>query len=261
MNSILISIPHYGSKNRKYLFESLTELNLFKKYKLDIHIYCTDKVNFDEFDNLYITQHIFNKNIGVNLTHQHKKLFLNHINDYDYFMYLEDDVLIKESTIDSFIEEQNSLPFPFICGFLRYELKENNQYKFLCDCHPCHSVHRNGFNVVKSNYLINNKKYFEPYNIHQASYILTKNIFHEISKEKYLDEYNNYVGILEGAASNVYYNMGLIKVIPRENLDKLLIRHIPNTYVQKLNYFYTEDSTPNDIKLQTIDLDNLIIVK
>ena len=55
--------------------------------------------------------------------------------------------------------------------------------------------------------------------------------------------------------------MGLIKVIPRENLDKLLIRHIPNTYVQKLNYFYTEDSTPNDIKLQTIDLDNLIIVK
>ena len=248
--TILIAIPHHGTKNRIYFFQMLKEFNSFKKYNIFLHVFSTEEFNFDEFDNLTITQHIFDNNIGQILTHKHKSLFYENRNNYDYFMYCEDDVLITESIMDAFVEEQNNLPVQYICGFLRYELKENNSYKFLCDSHPCHSIHRGGYDIIKNNYILNNKEYFEPYNIHQASYVIPKNIFNNIPFEKYLSDTNNYVGILEGAASNIFFKCGLTRVIPRDKIKKLLIHHLPNTYVKKFHEFYTEESTLDENKLK-----------
>ena len=51
----------------------------------------------------------------------HKKLFAERANDYDLFIYSEDDTLITENNIKAFLDVTRILPEHEIAGFLRYE--------------------------------------------------------------------------------------------------------------------------------------------
>lgn len=256
MNKILLAIPHYGTNNRKYLISCLEQYNKFQNCKITVHIYSTEEFDVKQFTNLEIFFAIFPKSIGHMLVHQHKPWFVELRNQYDYYIYCEDDVFITNQHFENFIKYQSNLPDPFACGFLRYEYKPDSNYKYLFDQHPVHSIHRGGQTIIKSNYIINNESYFEVYNIHQGCYILTRSLLNRaIDSGRYLEQTNYYAGHpLEGAASDVYYKCGIIKVIPRKHVSNLLIHHLPNKYVNMLPDIYTEDTTPDDIKISIIDL-------
>ena len=49
----------------------------------------------------------------------HKKIFSERIEDYDLFIYSEDDVLVTWKNIQTFLHLTKMLPKNDICGFLR----------------------------------------------------------------------------------------------------------------------------------------------
>lgn len=251
MKKILIAIPHYGSSNRKWLYKCLSEYNKFKNYSIDVHLYTTDNFDIPIFENLSIYNSSYDSSIGQMLVHEHKLWFNELKNDYDYYIYCEDDVFITSDVFESYVDIQSKLKSPFACGLMRYEFKDENGYKFLFDQHPVHSVHRGGNKIIKENYIIKDESYFEVYNIHQGCYILNRELLNRvIDSGHYLDRVGYYAGHpLEGAASDVYYKCGIIKLIPRNRVNELLVHHLPNKYVNMLPEIYTEDTTPNEIKI------------
>ena len=244
---VLLAIAHYGSKNRKFLMRCLREYNSFQKYTFEVHLYVTEEFNLSEFSNLTIYLHIYPLHVGENLVLQHRDMFVANRDKFDYYMYYEDDVLITESIFDSYIDVQNKLPLPYVCGFLRYENKTGNDRKFLIDNLPVNSCLRWGITVVKENYTINGEKYFEVYNFHQGGYLFPKRTMNFVfDSTNYLVCHDFYAGrALEGAASDVFRKCGVIKVIPRNRVSELVVHHLPDKYVNT-HEAYTEESTPDD---------------
>lgn len=274
MKKILVSIVHYDYNNKdieyrqkrflpenqffeikerkkQCLLKNLSSYNAFKNYEITINLYLTEDINCDEFCNLNIHKHIFDYDIKSYLGVQHKQLFIDNINNYDYFIYTEEDILITEENIDTYILVQKELPIPFICGFLVYELKNNDDYLYLIENHPMHAATRGGYGIIKTKYQIDNQEYFEPYNIHSACYIIDKDLLQLILTYKYkeyIENINNYAGILEGACTNIYYKTGLIKIIPKKYINQLLVHHMGNEYVTSQKDVYTKETTPNPEK-------------
>ena len=255
IKTILVAIAHYGSNNREYLEKCLREYQAyFPEYVVTVYLYLTEMIDVKEYPGLKIYVTIYKPEIGKMLVVQHKQMFHELRGLYDYYIYCEDDVAISLTKFNSYASIQNELPVPYVCGFLRYEYKDGNPYRFLFDQHPIHSCHRGGTTVIKSNYIIKNEPYFEVYNFHQGCYVLTRKLLqHAIDSGKYLEQDNYYVGSpLEGAASDVFYKCGIVKVIPRNRVDKLLVPHLPNKYVKMLPDIYTENTTPNEVVISQL---------
>jgi len=255
--TILVCIPNYGTSNRDYLKRTLSEYASFTHYQLDIHLLLTDEIDVSEFTSLKITKHFYPKEIGHFLTHTHKQIFTQNIEKFDYFLYIEDDILLKEVSIDVFMECSKILPENMVCGFLRYEFKPNSEYTYLIDCHPEHSVHRGGGRqIIRTNYKINDIDYLELHNVHQGCSLLSRNQLLKVigSGFYFLDHrHGGYAGILESAASDIYWRGTIIKVTPRNKINELLIHHLPNKYVNMLPDVYREDIVPDNNKLKVIE--------
>jgi hypothetical protein len=137
MKTLLISIVHYMfepndivyrkirslkeemyhtwiDKRNKCLIENLRSYNSFVDYKITIHLLLTEDIDCSEFSNLIIHKHIYDYSIQQYLGVQHKQIFLDNIDKYDYFLFLEDDILINEKNINTYINVQQNLPLPFI---------------------------------------------------------------------------------------------------------------------------------------------------
>jgi len=260
---ILVCIPSYGLNNKDHLARTLTEYSTYKNYELDIHLLLTDDIDVSDFNPLKITKHFYQKELGHFLTHTHKQIFVENINEYDYFLYIEDDILLKESSVDLFMEESKILPSNFVCGFLRFEYKNDDDYCYLIDCHPEHSVHRGGQGIIRTNYQIAGNDYLELHNVHQGCYLLSREqLTSVISGGLYFLDHRQggYAGILESAASDVYFRCGIVKVTPRNKINELLIHHLPNKYVNMLPNVYRDDIVPDANKLKVIENESNRIV-
>jgi hypothetical protein len=253
-HSVLICIANYGSEQIPYLKKLLKEYNSFKKYKIKAIILATEHVNLN-FSNLETEQLVFDKSLGFWLTHKHRKFIFENKGMFDVFIYSENDVLITERNLDTFLKHSENLKNTnYVPGFLRYEIGDGNKY--LIDCHPNHAIHsmpyypilRYLFFFVPAKVLlklglhpiikkikmkINGKYYFQVQNLHQGCYVLTKSQLRKVlDSGNYFDDKYNYAGVREGAASNVFAVCGVTKVISKDNLDDSLIFHMPNKYAQ-----------------------------
>lgn len=254
MKTIFLTIIHYGSSNREHLFKCLKSYDSFENYAITIHLFITQDFDCSQFTKLNIIKHILPESLGEHFVNECKPVIYENRHDFDYYIYCEDDVLITKENFETFVSIQSKLSLPYICGFLRYELRENDDYKYLIDNHPVHSCHRGGNTIIKDYFTINGDEYFEPYNVHQGCHILTK------EQMKYLEEYQPqyfkkeslYAGVREGCASDVYVSMGLIKVISTNETSKLMVHHLANKYVYMHPAIYTKDSTPDDMKIKNM---------
>ena len=253
-HSMLVVIANYGSKQINYLKRILKEYSNFRKYKVNVILISTEHIKDLKYKNLEIKQEIFDASLGYWLAHKHKKLIAENKDKFDIFIYSENDMLITEKNIDMFAKHSKALSETnLVPGFLRYETNNGND-KYLIDLHPNHAANRIPFYfatkyiipmfpektvlnmglhpiIRNQNININGKRYFEVQNLHQGSYILTKEqLGKALDSGKYFDEKNNYAGIREGAASNVYAKCGITKVISQDDIENSLIYHLPDKY-------------------------------
>jgi len=254
--TILLCIANYELTNRNNLAKCLTEYNSFQDYKIDCHLFLTQPIDITPYPNIRFIIHTFSALLGQGLVLEHKRVMIDSVGRYDYYLYSEDDIFITENNIKEWEKFQSKIPNPFSCGFLRYENKSVSDYKFLFDTHPTHSVHRQGAGkIVKEKFLFGEDEYVDLYNIHQGCYLITNSILETVvSSGKYDECVNLYVGTLEAGASDVYYKCGITRVLPTKNIKGLLVHHMSDKYVKKLPEFYTEESTMNEVVWEkTID--------
>jgi hypothetical protein len=159
---------------------------------------------------------------------------VQHQDDYDLFVYSENDILIQERNLEGFLRETERLPHDHVTGFLRYERRENDDALYLIDAHP-------HFPVLKEKDLeINGRRYFTLYNVHQGSWVLTRDQLKRAIRSggfdvmpHYRETKDGFIGILESGASDVYTQCGFKKkVLPHEGIDDLMIHHLPNKYIR-----------------------------
>lgn len=221
---ILVSIANYGNNQIHLLYKMINEFNLFNKnkYKIDIIIHSNISLNIPNVTTILHTLNDFR-----DLPWKARESIYRNRNHYDLFIYSENDHLITQQHIESFLNITSHLPSKYIIGFLRYEFKSEWGQKFFPDYRPCWKWER-AFKVYRY-------KFAHYTNIHQGCFILKKEQLHSI-----LNNWggnftkNQNFGIadpLVQACTDVYgKHSGFIKVIPISHFDQFIIHHLSNKY-------------------------------
>jgi len=155
----------------------------------------------------------------------HKAIFASRINDYDLFVYSEDDILITERNLRAFLEISAVLPEGEVAGFLRFEQSQGGgrnfpdvQGRFRWDVGSIRS--RGEYTLAHFT------------NEHAACYVLTRQ-----QLRRAIDSGGFLVGPHEGkydllctAATDPYTQCGVQKLICVSHIEDFIVHHLSNRY-------------------------------
>jgi 2-polyprenyl-3-methyl-5-hydroxy-6-metoxy-1,4-benzoquinol methylase len=156
----------------------------------------------------------------------HRQMFAGRVNDYDLFLYSEDDTLLTERNLGAFMSLSAVLPADEIPGFLRFERGPRGELNYP-DVHgPFHwdvaSVRKRDKHTLA---------FFT--NEHTACYAVTRS-----QLRRAIDSGGFLVGAHGGkydvictAGTDIYTQCGFQKLLCVSELDDFLIHHLPNRYV------------------------------
>jgi len=210
-------------------------------YKTDIFIHTNNiELTVDIFDkytngNIFIIYHDLSNINPFYLTWKCRELLKAQKDDYDIFMYIEDDILVPNTTINYWIDYNEKLwDINYNLGFVRIEFDSNND-EFITDLYgeQLDTI----IELNENKYCLNNK------NPYCAFWIYNKMQFNQFLESKYYDISNiKKYEIKEASAIGLhgmhtdYYKGTLIPIIDNKLHSNCRIYHISNNYVV--------DSTP-----------------
>jgi hypothetical protein len=226
----------------KYINRIIEETNNYK-YETDIFIHTNNKDlcenNFINYKNGLINI-IFHDLSNINpyyLTWKCRNLLYKQRNDYDIFMYIEDDILVPNKAIEYWKKYNEKLiELNYNLGFLRIELDNSNE-EYITDLYGV----KFNKNIILDNdiYCVNDK------NPYCAFWIYNKKEFNRFVESKYYD-INNIKGpcIREksayGLINSKWYIETIIPIIDNKLIEDCKIYHMANNYVNdKSNLFAT----------------------
>lgn len=227
MKKILVSIANYGDGQLPYLNQIITEFKSYKDFDVTINVHTTVDLNIDGINVIK-----YPDSIKSLLTFKHRSEFYDQQEDFDLFLYDENDMLIKEDAIKTFIKYDDKLPQDTCIGFLRYELKNNDDNIYLLEMNP-----HWGEPIKSKNLNIVNSMYFQASNVHQGCWLLSKEKLKiAMTSGNYFKEINS----LETGASGIFEDWSELrgnikKVFPqnKEDLQRCFIHHLSNKYASK----------------------------
>lgn len=236
---ILSTIACYSGNNNPYLKSVINEL---KKIS-DIVVFSPEIINIDG-----IKTELRSKSLDHGLVFEPRQYILDHIDEYDYFLYNEDDILITKESLEFAIEINEKLithNIQYNVGFLRYEL-ENNIPEFV-DLSPYNSIHLGGngvSDIIRYVTSIGNEYYFNAWNPHSGNFLLSREQVKLLKNNNYFLTIPKatYCGILESGATGFYEVIR--KFTPIKDYKKLMVHHMSNKYIF------------NPVKVSTDLLDN-----
>lgn len=245
---VLAVLVNYGDEQLDYLQTVVSTLKSFVKYdvtivvqsNLPLEIQGIDKVNVVELEDYQLLPLTCRKEIW------------DRRNDFDIFIYGENDHLFIEKHIDNHLRYESILPKNRIAGLIQFEENSTGRY------YPGYHHHFEwDFNSVET---YNGLKFAHFRNVHQASFIVTKTqlesignafSFSKLVKEKPLSlmdkilnkirayfnkplkRYNQY-SVKCKVNTDVYEFAGLKKLICITEFEDNLIHHLPNIYIDGL---------------------------
>lgn len=222
---ILVAIANYGDANQQHLETLLAEYRQMP-YEVDI-VVLSDRPKALGADIEVL--------VGLptadprSLPFAHRSLFAQRDEDYDLYIYSEDDTLIRQSNIDAFIETTRILPTDKIAGFVRYEVAPDGTRSYS-------SVHTVYGWRPDSVFAIGSEEFAELDNPHSASFILTRQQLRcAIESGGFLVKpHTGREDMMVAAATDPYVQCGLTRVIPITRIDDFALHHLPNKYVGHL---------------------------
>jgi hypothetical protein len=233
--NLLVLIPNFGIHQTNYLNTVLSEYENYDEINVDVILFSTH--NYENTFNISLTQILYDTSIGYKLSEQTRLYALDNINKYDLYMHQENDTLITQKNILSYIEGQHLLDElygknTYIHGFIRYEMKENDSEKYLIDMAISEKFHKVA--QIKDNLL-----HFD--NVHQGGWLINKSQLTELNSRNI-----RYGASLEDYCSNFYLSNkwpgtenGIHKTINKNFIDDSCIYHLPNKYVNIYKEFMT----------------------
>jgi 2-polyprenyl-3-methyl-5-hydroxy-6-metoxy-1,4-benzoquinol methylase len=161
----------------------------------------------------------------------HRQLFADNKDNYDLFIYTEDDTLITENNIVSFLKYQTLLDKKEILGFVRSEIDTlgkkyitsiNHHFRWLPD-----SVSKRG-----------DEFFAKLSNDHSGCFIATREQLNiALGSGNFLVRpYKNTYGMLETAATDIYTCCGLTRLICISKIENFILPHLANKYIGKMGF-------------------------
>jgi SAM-dependent methyltransferase len=222
---VLVTIANYGSKNDHYLHRLLHE---YASMSHDVHVVVLTNVPKALGENVEVIVRT-PQGDPWSFPFAHKKILADRINEFDVFIYSEDDTLITEKHINAFLRATEVLRDNEIAGFIRSERSgEGDVYLSTIN----HFFHWDPDSVVsRGDHIF---AYFT--NEHSASYILTRNhLKAAIDSGGFLVEpHSSRYDLLVTAATDPYTQCGLTKLICISEIEDFILPHLPNKYVGQM---------------------------
>jgi 2-polyprenyl-3-methyl-5-hydroxy-6-metoxy-1,4-benzoquinol methylase len=220
---ILVAIASWGTKNDQYLARLIEEYGSMS-FDVDVLVLTNLPKPVGPGAEIFLVN-LKRKN-PWSLPFAHKKIFAERLNDYDLFIYSEDDTLITESNIRAYLRACALLEGNEIPGFFRFERGTDGRINYP-EVHgsfhwDCRSVRRRKDHVFAS---------FT--NEHSACYVLTRSqLERAIASGGFLVEpHGEKYDLICSAATDPYTQCGFEKVVEISSLNDFLVHHLPNTYI------------------------------
>lgn len=243
---LLVVLVNYGTEQLSYLDKVIAEFRKYENYKVQIIVNSNiqisnkniDILNVIELDNYQLLPLTCRKTIWENR------------DNFDVFVYGENDHLFLEKHINKHLEYSRILPSNRISGLIQYEIDETGRY------YPGYHI---DFEWDFQNPEVYDGKIFAHFsNVHQASFILTKDQLLKVSQKfsfiELVDENTIYYRILRKLRNFFGYRMerkdrysvkckvntdifiygGMKKMICITDFEDNLIHHLPNIYINGL---------------------------
>ncbi len=228
----------------KYINRIIDETNKYE-IKTDLYIHTnkedlkTDNLNTYSNGNLNIIWHDLTKiTHPFYLTWSCRPILHSQRDLYDYFMYIEDDMLVPYTAIKYWLKHSNDLiKLKYNLGFIRIETENNIEF-----CTDLYDEHLDTIiNLNDIIYCVNNK------NPYCAFWIYSKEEFNNFINSGFYQCYTiNGYGTREQSAiglhgkSTHYYKETVIPIVDNKLDLDCRIYHMPNNYVvDKTNEFAT----------------------
>jgi len=231
---LLVVIASYGPRNMDLLVQVIER---YQRMTLDIDIVVVSNDPKDLGPDIDVVVGLPSKN-PWSLPFAHKTIFAQRLEEYDYFVYSEDDIGVTENNLRSFFYATPDLFEDEIAGFLRYELDaagERNYPDFLGRFHwKPESVRKRGKHVIA-----------EFSNEHAAFYILTRQqLCKAMESGGFLREpYEDVYDLACTAATDPYTSCGFRKVICVSSIQDFTVHHLSNRYAGKVGISSIEFDT------------------
>jgi hypothetical protein len=219
---VLFVLVNYGHEQIEYLEKVVNEINKFEKYETKIILHSNIDTKLSNIDETII----FNKMSDYQLLPLTcRKTIWDNRENYDVFVYGENDMLFKEHHIDKHIEYSKILPKNRIPGLLRFEEDETGIY--FPDYHAKYEWD------FKSLEIHDNKKFAFFTNLHQATFILTKEQLLTIGKEHDFNEFfsPSHYSVKCKVCTDLYQFTSYKKLICISEFKNNIIHHMSNVYI------------------------------
>jgi len=222
MIKILAVLVNYGTEQLNYLQNVVSELKSFKKYDVSVIVNSNIPLDIDGIDQVNVIQLDDYEFLPLTC----KQAIWDHKDDFDIFLFGENDHLFKEHHIDKYLEYNKIIPDDRITGLIQYEENESGKY------YPAYHAHYDwDYNSVEE---YGGKKFAHFTNIHQATFILTKNQLHRIGNIHDFTQFfgKSYYSVKCKVNTDNYQFCGMKKMICVSDFKYNLIHHLPNIYIK-----------------------------
>ena len=219
---VLVAIANYGTGNRRYLEQLLTT---YREMPIDISLVVLSNIPKDLGKDIEVRVGLPSDN-PWSLPFAHRTLFRERIDDYNFFIYSEDDTLLRWTTLKAFIESMEILSSNEIAGFLRTEQSPDGRL-YYSTCH-------NFFRWIPSSVRYRGKELWAKYsNEHSACFIASqKHIRQAIESGGFpIEPYEERFDMLCSAATDIYTRCGLERLVCIDRIADFSLPHLPNKYI------------------------------
>jgi SAM-dependent methyltransferase len=218
---ILVALANYGTANDQYVSRLIAEYRSMP-YRVDIVVFTNVHKHLGA--DIEVVVGLPSKEPRT-LPFSHKQLFSKRVDDYDLFIYSEDDTLITVKNIEAFLRLSTVLPDNEVAGFLRFEEHYNGNMSYP-DVHghyhwDSESVRcRGGYTFA----------FFT--NEHAACYILTREQLRRAIRSGgfMVAPHQGKYDLQCTAATDPYTQCGSRKLICVSHFSDFLVHHLSNKY-------------------------------
>ncbi len=242
---LLAVLVNYGDEQLNYLAQVVSNLKKFKHYDVTIIVHSNIALNIKGVDKVYIIKLEDYQLLPLTC----RKVIWSKRNDYDVFLYGENDHLFKESHIDKHLEYEKLLPKNRVTGLIQFEENENGRY--FPGYHHHFDWEYHSVEIYKG------LKFAHFTNTHQATFILSKEQLLRVGKKinfnilvkdpslSFIDKVLNKVkkvmhkpikhpntySVKCKVNTDIYDYGGMKKIICISEFEDNLIHHLPNVYI------------------------------
>lgn len=219
---ILVAIASYGRNNDQYLAQLVDE---YRSMSHDLHIVVLSNIEKEVPSGVELVVGLPVKN-PWSLPFAHKRIFAERANDYDLYIYSEDDTLITQAHIEAFCRATEQLREDEIAGFLRSEEGPDGKLYYS-------TIHRHYHWDPYSVRVRGGDTYAFFTNEHGACYMLTRaQLQRAIASGGFdVEPHEGKYDMLVSAATDPYTQCGFTKLVCISRLRDFTCKHLTNKYI------------------------------